>query len=156
MRPDGSLRWVVCRSHRDEREGRTVLHGIHLDVTQQRALDETLRLQEQRLQLATQIAGVGIWDRDLATEQVIWEEQMYRLRGLQPDDPRSPREIDELIMAPQALAERRQRIQRHLQDREAYEYEFEVRWPDGSVHWLASTGRALRDEQRRSRCAWSG
>jgi PAS domain S-box-containing protein len=147
VRPDGSLRWVVCRSHRDEREGRSVLHGIHLDVTRQRALDETLRLQEQRLQLATQIAGVGIWDRDLASEQVIWEEQMYRLRGLQPDDPRSPREIDERIMLPQALAERRQRIQRHLRDGEAYEYEFEVRWPDGSVHWLASTGRALRDEQ---------
>jgi PAS domain S-box-containing protein len=147
VRPDGSLRWVVCRSHRDQREGRTVLHGIHLDVTQQRALDETLRLQEQRLQLATQIAGVGIWDRDLATEQVIWEEQMYRLRGLPPEDPRSPREIDELIMLPQALAERRQRIRRHLQDGEAYEYEFEVRWPDGSVHWLASTGRAVRDEQ---------
>jgi PAS domain S-box-containing protein len=147
VRPDGTLRWVVCRSHRDQRDGRTVLHGIHLDVTQQRALDVTLRLQEQRLQLATQIAGVGIWDRDLATEEVIWGEQMYRLRGLQPDDPRSPREIDELILQPQALAERRRRIQRHLLDREAYEYEFEVRWPDGSVHWLASTGRAVRDEQ---------
>ena len=147
VRPDGSLRWVVCRSHRDQRDGRTVLHGIHLDVTQQRALDATLRLQEQRLQLATQIAGVGIWDRDLASEEVIWEEQMYRLRGLLPDDPRSPREIDESILQPQALAERRRRIQRHLQDREAYAYEFEVRWPDGSVHWLASTGRAVRDEQ---------
>ena len=82
VRPDGSLRWVVCRSQRDQRDGRTVLHGIHLDVTQQRVLDQTLRAQEQRLQLATQVAGVGIWERDLATEVVLWEEQMYRLRGL--------------------------------------------------------------------------
>ncbi len=146
VRPDGSLRWVVCRSHRDERAGRAVLHGIHLDVTQQRALDQELRLQEQRLQLATQIAGVGIWDRDLATGQVIWEEQMYRLRGLQPEDPRTPLEIDSSIMAPEALAERRQLVQRHLQDFEPYAYEFEVRWPDGSMHWLASTGQALRDD----------
>jgi len=150
IRPDGALRWVVCRSHRDERDDRTVLHGIHLDVTQQRALDQTLRLQERRLQLATQIAGVGIWERDLATGLVVWEEQMYRLRGLQADDPRTPREIDTAIMSEQALAERRQRIQRHLDDAEPYAYEFEVLWPDGSTRWLASTGSAVRDDGGRA------
>jgi PAS domain S-box-containing protein len=149
VRPDGTLRWVVCRSHRARHDGRTVLHGIHLDVTQQRALDQALHLQEQRLQLATQIAGVGIWERDLDSGEVIWEEQMYRLRGLQPDDPRTPREIDEQLVPPEALAERRARIQRHLQDLEPYAYEFELRWPDGSVHWLASTGRAVHDDSGR-------
>jgi PAS domain S-box-containing protein len=149
VRPDGSLRWVVCRGHREQRDGRTVLHGIHIDVTQQRALDQVLRSQQQRLQLATQIAGVGIWERDLATQAVVWEEQMYRLRGLSADDPRSPREIDMEIMSAQALAERRQRIQRHLEDTEPYAYEFEVRWPDGTTRWLASTGSAARDESGR-------
>ncbi len=146
VRPDGTPRWVVCRSHREQREGRTQLHGIHLDVTEQRALGQALRLQDQRLQLATQVAGVGIWDRDLDTDGVVWEEQMYRLRGLSPEDPRTPREIDESMLAPKALAERRQRIERHLRDGEPYEYEFELRWPDGSLHWLASTGHALRDD----------
>jgi PAS domain S-box-containing protein len=145
-RPDGSLRWVMCRSRREQRDGRTLLHGIHLDLTQQRSLHEALQLQEHRLKLATQIAGVGIWDRDLATRKILWDEQMYRLRGLQPDDPRSPREIDEQIVAPHALAERWQRIERHMGDGEPYEYEFEVHWPDGSRRWLVSTGRAVRDD----------
>ena len=126
-----------------------VLHGIHLDVTQQRALDQALRLQEQRLQLATQIAGVGIWDRDLVTEEVVWEEQMYRLRGLQGDDPRiAARASTRQIMSPQALAERRARIQRHLQDAEPYAYEFEVRWPDGST---ALAGQHRQRGARRQR-----
>jgi PAS domain S-box-containing protein len=146
VRPDGTLRWVVCRSHRGLRDGRSVLHGIHLDVTRQREQDQTLRAQEQRLQLATQMAGVGIWERDLDSGTVIWEEQMYRLRGLSSDDPRTPQQIDEALVPPEALAERRMRIQRHLQDLEPYAYEFEVRWPDGSVHWLASTGRAQHDD----------
>lgn len=145
VRPDGSLRWVVCRSHREQRGGRTLLHGIHLDLTQQRMLGEELSLQEHRLKLATQIAGVGIWDRDMVTGALVWETQMYRLRGLQPDDPRSPREIDRDVVAPQARDERWQRIERHLIDSEPYEYEFEVRWPDGSMRWLASTGRAVHD-----------
>jgi PAS domain S-box-containing protein len=146
VRPDGSLRWVVCRSQRDLREGRSALHGIHLDVTQQRALDQALRVQEQRWQLATQVAGVGIWERDLDSGALLWEEQMYRLRGLHSDDPRTPRQIDDEIIAPAALAERRRRIQRHLQDAEPYACEFEVRWPDGSMRWLASAGSAVHDD----------
>ena len=145
VRPDGSLRWVMYRSHVEQREGRVLRHGIHLDLTQQRRLGEELRLYEHRLKLATQIAGVGIWERDMASGEVIWEEQMYRLRGLQCDDPRTPRDIDRQLLSPQALAQRWQRIEGHLADGQPYEYEFELRWPDGSVHWLISTGCAVRD-----------
>jgi PAS domain S-box-containing protein len=160
--PDGRQRDVQALAEvRNGADGKpATMLGVVIDDTEsadrvraQQAvsaqLAQTLRLQEQRLQLATQIAGVGIWDRDLVTEVVLWEEQMYRLRGLPTDDPRTPREIDEQIMSPQALAERRQRIQRHLEDSEPYAYEFEVRWPDGSTRWLASTGSAVRDDTGR-------
>ena len=149
VRPDGSLRWVMCRSHREERDGRMLLHGIHLDLTPQRALDAQLRMHEHRLKLATQNAGVGIWDRDTDTGTIFWEEQMYRLRGLQPDDPRTPREIDQQLLSARAQEERWQRIERHMADDRPYEYEFEVTWPDGSKRWLASTGRAVRDADGR-------
>jgi PAS domain S-box-containing protein len=146
VRTDGTLRWVVCRSHREPRAGPGALHGIHIDVTRQRQIDRELRLHEQRLQLATRFAGVGCWERDLAGDRLIWDEQMYRLRGLGPDDPRTPVEIEQQTMLPQAYAQRLARLQRHLEDHEPFELEFEVRWPDGSVRWLASTGRAVREE----------
>ncbi len=145
VRPDGAVRWVMCRSHFEQRGGCVVHQGIYLDLTQQRALQAQLRAHEHRLKLATEIAGVGIWDRDVQTDTVIWEEQMYRLRGLRPDDARTPRQIDTALLSPQALAERWRRIERHLADGEPYAFEFEVRWADGSSHWLASTGHALRD-----------
>ena len=149
LRPDGTVRWVMCRSHREQRDADSLLHGIHLDLTAQRALQAQLRLHEHRLKLATHNAGVGIWDRDMESGEILWEEQMYRLRGLQPDDARKPLEIDRQLLTPRALAERRRRIERHLLDGQPYEYEFELRWPDGSLHWLVSTGRAVRDADGR-------
>ncbi len=149
LRPDGTVRWVMCRSHHERRDANRLLHGIHLDLTAERALQAQLRLHEHRLKLATQNAGVGIWERDFDTGEILWQEQMYRLRGLQPGDPRTPREIDQQLLTPQALAERGRRIERHLADGQPYEYEFELRWPDGSVHWLVSTGRAVRDAEGR-------
>lgn len=147
VRPDGERRWVVCRNHREVRGDRVVQHGIHLDVTQQRATDLELRLQQQWLTLAAESAGVGIWERDLTTNEVRWNEQMYRLRGLPVDDPRAARQIDEQLLEPEALAERGRRIRRHLEDGRPYAFEFAVHRPDGSVCWLASTGRAVRDER---------
>ena len=145
VRPSGEVRWVMCRSHREPRDGGSVLHGIYLDLTAQRALQAQLRLHEQRLRLATHNAGVGIWERDIDSGEVLWEEQMYRLRGLQPDDARTPLAIDRQLVSPRDFAERERRIERHLADGQAYEYEFELRWPDGSLHWLVSTGCAVRD-----------
>ena len=146
VRPDGTLRWVVCRSHREQREGHSVLHGIHLDVTPLRVLDQALREQQQRLQLAARVAGVGIWERDVASGTVIWDERMYLLRGLTPDDPRTPLQIEQQVMTPEAYAQRMQRLLRHIHEGEPFESEFEVRWPDGSMHWLASAGSVVRDE----------
>ena len=128
-----------------------MLHGIHLDVTQQRALDQALRLQEQRLQLATQIAGVGIWERDMDTgDGDLGRADVPAARPAAATTRARRARSTSRSCAPQALAERRQRIERHLEDSEPYEYEFEVRWPDGSMHWLASTGRAVRDDSGRA------
>jgi hypothetical protein len=144
---DGGWRHLLTRrvAERDA-DGRVVaLAGISLDVTRQRQLDLALRLQSERLALATRDAGVAIWERELTTGRVFWEEQMYRLRGLAPDDPREPRAIDREIVAPADYALRNALIERHLRDGEPYQHEFAVRWPDGSVHWLATAGRAVRD-----------
>jgi len=146
MRPDGSLRWVVCRSYRDLHDGRPVLHGIHLDVTQQRETDRTLRLHEQRLKLATRNAGLGIWELDLVSHVVVWEEQMYRLRGLIADDARTPQQIDRQCMGTEAFDQRNQRLRQHVQQGTPFEFEYAVAWPDGSLHWLASTGHLVRDD----------
>ncbi len=146
VRPDGSLRWVVCRSHRDTDAGKSVLHGIHLDMTHQRELDGALILQQERLKLATQSAGLGIWESDFQTNAIFWEERMYRLRGLDPSDPRTPRQIDKELVSAHDYALRVSAIRQHLVDRAPYQLEFEVRWPDGTAHWLASTGSAVFDE----------
>ena len=63
-------------------------HGTHLgfmavenDVTQRR---QTLNEKEelvQRLTLATESAEIGIFEIDLATNDVIWDEKMYEIYG---------------------------------------------------------------------------
>ena len=50
LRPDGTVRWVVSRSRREEHDGRDVLIGIHLDttelITQRQLAEQALRDKE--------------------------------------------------------------------------------------------------------------
>jgi PAS domain S-box-containing protein len=149
VRPDGALRWVVARGLREQRDGRPYLFGIHVDVTELRAAEAELRRQQQRLEAATQAAGVGVWERGADGLVTYWDAQMYRLRGLGPADPRPIREITDAVSDP-ALHERTAALARNtLATGEPYHHEFRVVWPDGSEHWLATTGAVRRDAEGR-------
>ena len=55
---------------------------------EQRVKERTaeIELTRKRLQLATDAAGLGIWEWEIATGKVTWDAQMYRIYGLTPDE----------------------------------------------------------------------
>ncbi len=149
VRPDGEVRWVVCRSTHEVRAGRPFLVGIHLDVTERRATAAELARQQERLAMATGAAGLGVWERGLGGEITYWDAQMYRLRGLQPDDPRPMDEIGRAILGAAQHQRLAERARRSVATGEPYEHEFRCVWPDGSERWIVSFGAVRRDPQGR-------
>jgi PAS domain S-box-containing protein len=149
VRPDGSQRYVVCRSRRETRGGRELAHGIHVDITQRRATESRLHLLEQRALLANQAVRLGTWERNLVTDDSQWDDQMYALRGLEPSDARSPNELRRVCVHPDDLPDMLERAGWGFARGEASDFEFEFRviWPDGSVHWLNTRGLVLHDDK---------
>jgi signal transduction histidine kinase/ActR/RegA family two-component response regulator len=149
VRPDGSLRHVVCRSRRETRGGRELAHGIHLDITQRRATESRLHALEQRALLANKAVRVGTWERNLVSDDSQWDAQMYALRGLEPSDPRSPNELRRTCVHPDDLPDMLERAGWGFARGEASDFDFEFRvvWPDGSVHWLNTRGLVLHDDK---------
>jgi len=138
VRTDGSVRRVVSRTRAEKHDGHTMLFGLLLDITEQRETEAALRLAHERVALAARGAGIGTWELDVASERAVWDEQMFRLRGLEPRDE-AP---DEAERRGQVHPDDRglvRTMQRHaLARREACSYEFRVRWPDGRERWIAS------------------
>jgi PAS domain-containing protein len=56
---------VALRVVSEPRNGRAMLHGILLDITDRRAIEIELQRQQERLAVATRAAGMGIWERDV-------------------------------------------------------------------------------------------
>ncbi|MEH3158847.1 MAG: PAS domain-containing protein [Sphingomonas taxi] len=87
IRPDGSLVWVNnhVAAIRDGDGCITSLVAMSIDITRHRLAEERLRETERRYRLAAQATNDAIWDWDLATGQVIWNEAVTTLFGHAPD-----------------------------------------------------------------------
>ena len=60
--------------------------GIWRDVTRRKQAEDALKFSESRLSEAQRVAHVGSWEWDVATRQVFWSEEQYRLFGFAPDE----------------------------------------------------------------------
>ncbi len=146
----GTVRWVTSWTERELRDGRRRSFGILLDVTQRREAELRLARERERMQRAMDAAGIGLWERGLDGVPTYWNAAMYRLRGLDPSDPRPIAKLATLTMDRRDRAEMLAQARRHIESGQPYVKEWRVRWPDDSVHWIASRGQVVRDERGRA------
>jgi PAS domain S-box-containing protein len=60
--------------------------AIQTDVTAHRLAEQHLRVLNERLQLATQSAALGVWEWDAASQKHTWDERTHLIHGLKAGD----------------------------------------------------------------------
>jgi len=150
VRPDGAVRWLVNRARLLPWGGRTLIFGVTLDVTERRLAEQARRSSDQRAALAARSAGIGTWEMDFENGAERWDEQMFRLRGLEPRRDPPPREERLALVHPADRDRTLDARPSSAGERRPMRYEFRVLLPDGGVRWLASRSIAVTDEQGRA------
>ncbi|MBV9104606.1 MAG: PAS domain S-box protein [Verrucomicrobia bacterium] len=89
VRKDGTILQVLLSSMvvKDKNSDSFITRTTLYDVTERKRVAEELRLFSERLTLATRAASIGIWDWDLRTNQVYWDEKMFEIYSLPRLDP---------------------------------------------------------------------
>jgi PAS domain S-box-containing protein len=85
---DGGFRWFLSRAvpMRDEAEKIWGWFGTNTDVTEHRSAEAALREAEERYRLAARATNDAIWDWNLATGQIRWNEAVQTLFGFAEDE----------------------------------------------------------------------
>src|SRR3984957_6436369 len=88
IRKDGTILQALLSSIvvKDKSSDSFVTRTTLYDVTERKRVAEELRLFSERLSLATRAASIGVWDWDLRTNNVYWDEKMFEIYGLPGPD----------------------------------------------------------------------
>src|SRR5215831_4552475 len=148
IRKDGSLFWG--RLHRsllrdDDRLPRFFIAVVE-DITQKVEAERALRDSEQRLALATNAAGLGLWDCDLRTGITVISGEYAKLHGLGPDHSRLTHEEWFGLIHPDDRERLQVLLRESIDTTRIWEAEFRVVWPDGTLHWLLGKGQVYLDD----------
>ncbi|MDE3129868.1 MAG: PAS domain-containing protein, partial [Acidobacteriota bacterium] len=60
--------------------------AIQTDVTAHRLAEQHLRVLNERLQLATQSAALGVWEWEAVSQKHTWDERTHAIHGLRPGE----------------------------------------------------------------------
>ena len=87
VRKDGLHFWVESSVRMIEIDGERYFQNIARDISDRRQAEAMLRDRERRLAEAQRLAKLGSWSWDVTNGEIYWSEELYRMFGLEPDQP---------------------------------------------------------------------
>jgi PAS domain S-box-containing protein len=117
------------------------------DITERKRTEDALRLSSERLQLATRSAHIGIWDWDIPRNELVWDDSMYQLYGIQKGDFGGAYDAWIRTLHPEDKAYTDGEIQAALRGEREYAPEFRIVRPDGSIRHIKADSRTTRDSE---------
>jgi PAS domain S-box-containing protein len=153
---DGGFRQFLTRvMPLHDGEGKIVRwFGTNTDITEERRAEEALREASEQRGLALESAQMGSWDYRFDTRQMFWDERARQTFGVS-----STGHIEFEALISRIHEDDRPGVKDAVQGAIAgandgeYRREYRVRWPDGSVRWVASHGRVLFEGEGEQRHA---
>ncbi|WP_044254632.1 PAS domain-containing protein [Rhodopirellula sp. SWK7] len=104
-------------------------------------LSTSQRLREH----AEHIGKAGSWERELATNRVIWSANMFDVFGVPPQEPT----LDLLfsLIHPEEVSQWKRHFQEMIHHSfEPFEYDYRIVRPNGTIAWIHSVAEVLRDD----------
>ncbi|MCA9641204.1 MAG: PAS domain S-box protein, partial [Myxococcales bacterium] len=143
---DGSLYWVDSMvAPFIGADGKIQKYvSIRFDITERYQIEHALLAAHERAGLATDSAGIGIFERDITSGSLVWDDWMYRLYGREVGDA-EPQEIWAQALHPDDAKRVLLEVGQAVASADSFDSEFRIIRPNGEVRHLKASAKITRD-----------
>lgn len=145
----GNYRWLANHESifkRDEQG--EVLHtiGITLDIDKEERTALALRENENLRKQAESITHIGHYTWDVATNELKWSDELYRIYGFTPEKETIDFSVIERFNHPEDMSIIREETQRAVANKTSFDFHYRIITRDGIEKTLHALGNVLFDQ----------
>ena len=144
-RSDERRIWEYNNTLRTEGVTEPIVRGMAQDVTERMRMEKALRETTRRLQLAATSGGFGIWEWDIQSDALHWDDRMFELYGIPRDTSLKGVERWHKYLHPDDYHASMEASQAAIRGEKEYDVEFRVVRPDAKVRALHANAVVIRD-----------
>ena len=143
----GNTVWVSARGQAELEKGQCIrLYGSFQDVTERVKSQRKIAEHSKRMALATDSAGIGIWEYDINTNELTWDDWMFKLYGISPGYFSGAYDTWERGLHPDDKERAEQELHAAIEQHVNFDTQFRIVWPDGQIKHLKAGAVVNYDE----------
>lgn len=144
--PDGSLHWLSTngRMFFDDAGEPLRMVGFTSDVTHRKNVEEELLLSAAFLAQAQQLSRTGSFSWRIATDEITWSEQLYRIYELDPKT-KITLEVIRTRVHPEDLTLYEKMVEQARNGSDDFEWQYRLLMPDRSIKYMHALAHATHD-----------
>jgi diguanylate cyclase (GGDEF)-like protein/PAS domain S-box-containing protein len=115
-------------------------------ISRNRQITKQLRDSEERIKIATASGQIGIWDYDLQTNELVWDDTMFALYQARREDFSGSYDAWLTRLHPEDKEATEKALQDAIAGIKEYNAEFRVVFPDGDIGYIKGNAHVIRDQ----------
>lgn len=145
----GRERWVRAMGNVEMCDGQCIrVFGTFQDIDDKKRIELQFNEVSKRLAIATSGSNIGIWEFDIVSGKIIWDENMYRLYEVSPEnfDPNDSGHWN-TIMHPNDIDRVFDLNEQAILGKKDYEIKFRLIRPNGQLKHIEGKAVLIKNDQ---------
>ncbi len=144
----GKELWVRAKGEAEMLNGKCIrLQGTFQDIDKRKKAELKSKMISDRLAIATKGANVGIWDFDIQKNELVWDDNMYNLYGIDKKDFDGVYQAWQSGLHPEDKERGDREIAMAISGEKEFDTEFRVVWPTGEIRHIKAYAVTQRDKE---------
>ncbi len=140
------VRWTqwINRGIFDENHCLLECQAVGRDITDRKRVEDALKESQERLQLALEASGDGLWDWNMETGEVYYSPRYMQMLGYEPNELPFDVSTWEYLAHPDDMVWVKNILEAHCKDSSfPYAFDYRVRNKSGEWQWVADYGKVV-------------